>query len=65
MSAVPNDAAMNEGHAFCGSDDWKARVAASKFIEWPEYGRATTGHIGLQDHGSRVAYRNVKVRPLR
>ena len=47
-----------------GSDDWKQRVAASKFAAWPEYGTAREGHIGLQDHGSRVAFRNVKIRPL-
>lgn len=47
------------------SEDWKRRVAASKFRQWPEYGQARAGHIGLQDHGSRVAYRNLKVRPLR
>lgn len=48
-----------------GSDDWKRRVAESKFRQWPDYGQAPGGHIGLQDHGSRVAYRNLKVRPLR
>ena len=48
-----------------GSADWKRRVADSKFVEWPEYGQARSGHIGLQDHGSRVAYRNIKVRALR
>jgi opacity protein-like surface antigen len=47
-----------------GSDDWKQRVAASKFAAWPEYGTARAGHIGLQDHGSWVAFRNVKIRPL-
>ena len=46
------------------SDDWKARVAASKFAAWPAYGRAERGHIGLQDHGDRVWYRNLKVRVL-
>lgn len=46
-------------------DDWNRRVAASKFSEWPEYGRATAGHIGLQDHGSRVSFRNIRLRPLR
>jgi hypothetical protein len=47
-----------------GSADWKAKVAASKFKQWPGYGRSTSGHIALQDHGDRVAYRNIKVRPL-
>ncbi len=44
--------------------DWEARVKNSKFAEWPAYGRATRGHIGLQDHGDRVTYRNVKIREL-
>lgn len=46
------------------SDDWEQRVRNSKFAEWPQYGRATRGHIGLQDHGDRVAYRNIKIREL-
>jgi hypothetical protein len=48
-----------------GSDDWKARVAGSKFVEWPAYGQSARGHIGLQDHGDMVWYRSVKIRPLR
>ena len=47
-----------------GSTDWKARVAASKFRNWPGYGRAAAGHIALQDHGDRVAYRNIRIRTL-
>jgi hypothetical protein len=47
-----------------GSADWEARVAASKFRKWPRYGRAAVGHIALQDHGDRVAYRNVRIRAL-
>jgi hypothetical protein len=47
-----------------GSADWERRVAASKFNEWPLYGRAGRGHIALQDHGDWVAYRNIRVRPL-
>jgi hypothetical protein len=47
-----------------GSPDWKARVAKSKFKDWPEYGKATTGRIGLQDHGDWVAFRNIKIREL-
>ena len=46
------------------SEDWNTRLAASKFTEWPGYARATRGHIGLQDHGDRVSFRNIKVREL-
>jgi hypothetical protein len=47
-----------------GSPDWKAKVEASKFKQWPGYGRAAKGHIALQDHGDRVAYRDIKIRTL-
>jgi hypothetical protein len=46
------------------SPDWEKRVKASKFDKIPTYGRAKTGHIGLQDHGDPVWYRNVKIRRL-
>lgn len=47
-----------------GSPDWEARVKQSKFATMPGYGRTATGYIGLQDHGDRVAYRNVRIRLL-
>ena len=47
-----------------GSPDWEARVKRSKFATMPRYGRNDSGHIGLQDHGDRVAYRNIKIRVL-
>lgn len=47
-----------------GSEEWEALVAGSKFVEWPAYGRAERGHIGLQDHGDPVWYRNVKIREI-
>lgn len=46
------------------SDEWKALVANSKFAAWPAYGMADRGHIGLQDHGDPVWYRNLKLRVL-
>jgi len=46
------------------SPDWEARVKASKFAPHPSYGRAKKGHIGLQDHGNPVWFRNIKIRPL-
>ena len=47
-----------------GSDSWLALVAASKFSAWPAYGKAAGGHIGLQDHGDEVAFRNIRIRHL-
>jgi hypothetical protein len=46
------------------SPDWAAKVAASKFAQWPGYGRASQGYIALQDHGDWVAYRSIKIREL-
>lgn len=47
-----------------GSEDFKARVAKSKFATMPLFGKAPKGRISLQgDHGS-VAFRNIKIRPI-
>lgn len=47
-----------------GNDEWKKRVAASKFAAFPQYGTAKEGHICLQDHGNKVSFRNIKIREL-
>jgi hypothetical protein len=47
-----------------GSADWKDRVAKSKFSTMPNYGKAGEGYIGLQDHGDKVEFRNIKIRSL-
>jgi len=47
------------------SADWKARVAASKFSKYPDYGLAASGLIGLQgDHPGALAIRNIRIREL-
>ncbi|HUG42090.1 MAG TPA: DUF1080 domain-containing protein [Longimicrobiales bacterium] len=46
------------------SDDWIARVRRSKFVEQPGFGEARSGHIGLQDHGDTVWFRDIRVRPI-
>ena len=46
------------------SDAWEALVAESKFGEEEAYARAPSGAIGLQDHGTPVWFRNIKLRPL-
>ncbi len=45
-------------------DDWKQRLAASKWKDYPNYGLAIKGHIGLQDHGNAIAFKNIKVLDL-
>jgi hypothetical protein len=56
------------GEKYCeyvkGSADWHAKVAASKFSKFENFGKPTTGHINLQDHGNVVSFRNVKVKRL-
>jgi len=47
-----------------GSRDWDSKVAASKFKPHPRFGKNAQGHIGLQDHGNVVAFRNIKIRVL-
>ncbi len=46
------------------SPDWESRVRSTKFASNPQYGRARSGHIVLQDHGDAVWYRNIRIKPL-
>ena len=47
------------------SPDWEQKVQASKFKDWPNYGRAKRGHIALQgDHSGTLAFRNIRIRTL-
>jgi hypothetical protein len=49
-----------------GSPDWEAKVKASKFAPYPNYGRAKRGHIAIQgDHTGTLSIRNVRVRVLK
>jgi hypothetical protein len=45
------------------SPDWEAKVKASKFAVYPNFGRAKKGHIALQgDHNGTLAFRNIRIR---
>jgi hypothetical protein len=47
-----------------GGPEWNERVGQSKFSTMPAFGKATKGHLALQDHGDLVSFRNIKIRPL-
>jgi hypothetical protein len=47
-----------------GSPDFLDRVARSKFKDFAGFGRHEIGRILLQDHGSAVRFRNLKIRHL-
>ncbi len=46
------------------SDDWKQRIANSKFNKYEGFGVQPKGHIALQDHGNDIWFRSIKVRDL-
>ena len=39
-------------------------LAKSKFKDIPDFGEWADGHILLQEHGTEVSFRNVKIREL-
>jgi len=46
------------------SEDWQQRKANSKWKNAKNYAKYKKGYIGLQDHGSALWFRNIKVRRL-
>ena len=46
------------------SEKWNGQVEASKFSDEEHYARAASGSFGLQDHGTPVWYRNMKIRTM-
>lgn len=46
------------------SPEWNELLSASKFKNWPGFGLLEKGHIGLQDHGDQVAFKNIKILEL-
>ena len=46
------------------SPEYRKLVSESKYVKWPKFGESDRGHILLQDHGDRVSFKNIKIRPI-
>ena len=46
------------------SDDWNQRRNSGKWDQYPDYGNAKKGKISLQDHGSKIWFKNIKIKEL-
>ena len=46
------------------SDDWNKRRNSGKWDQFPDYGKAKKGKISLQDHGSKIWFKNIKIKEL-
>jgi hypothetical protein len=53
-------------HGYNGQSlqSWTIDDCALKWKGAPDYGKARTGRIAIQDHGSVFWFRNVKIRPI-
>ncbi len=46
------------------SDEWQKLRKSGKWNDYPDYGKFDEGHISLQNHGSKVWFRNIKIKEL-
>ena len=46
------------------SDEWTKLRNSGKWVDFPDYGISDEGHISLQNHGSKLWFRNIKIKQL-
>lgn len=47
-----------------GDPNWQQRLSLSKFSGWSGFGKNERGHIGFQDHGDPVSFKNIRIKSL-
>lgn len=46
------------------TDEWTRLRNSGKWADYPDYGKYDEGNISLQNHGSKVWFRNIKIKEL-
>ena len=46
------------------TSEWQALRNSGKWSDYPDYGKANLGYLALQDHGSGVWFKAVKIKSL-
>jgi hypothetical protein len=46
------------------TEQWYEKRNSGKWDNFPDYGKYKKGYIGLQDHGSNLWFRNIKIKKL-
>ena len=46
------------------SDEWVQLRNSGKWADYPDYGIVDEGHISLQNHGTKLWFRNIKIKQL-
>ncbi|MDB5155117.1 MAG: hypothetical protein JWR54_3868, partial [Mucilaginibacter sp.] len=46
------------------SADWNKKRTEGKWKDYPDYGKAKTGEIALQDHGDKAYYKHIMIKEL-
>ena len=44
--------------------EWQKLRDSGKWKDYPDYAISKIGHIGLQDHGSKIYFKNIKIKAL-
>lgn len=62
VTQILNDEVVVEYEKY--SDEWNKLRNSGKWADFPDYGKYDEGHISLQNHGTKVWYRNIKIKEL-